>query len=79
MSSSEPVSTFGVVLFRSVQGAIGAERLLAAAGVTYKLISVPRHISSNCGFCLRFDWASKETVERLLDGTNLGVEGTVAL
>lgn len=78
MSSCES-QTFGVVLFHSVQGALGAEKLLAAAGVTYKLIAVPRHISSNCGFCVRFEWASKETVERLLTGTKLGVEGIVAL
>jgi len=68
-----------VVLFHSVQGALGAEKLLAAAGVTYKLIAVPRHISSNCGFCVRFEWAAKETVEQLLSGSNLGVEGIVAL
>ncbi|MBN1611893.1 MAG: DUF3343 domain-containing protein [Polyangiaceae bacterium] len=79
MSSCESQSGFGVVLFHSVQGALGAERLLAAAGVTYKLIAVPRHISSNCGFCIRFEWASKEAVERLLSGTTLGVEGIVAL
>lgn len=78
MSSCDSQS-FGVVLFRSVQGALGAEKILAAAGVAFKLIAVPRHISSNCGFCVRFDWSSKETVEGLLSGANLGVEGIVAL
>ena len=68
-----------MVLFRSVQGALGAEKLLAAAGLPYKLIPIPRHISSNCGFCVRFEWTSREKVERLLSGANLGVEGVVAL
>lgn len=79
MSTSEPKGGHGVVLFRSVQGALGAERLLLAASVAHKLIPVPRHISSNCGFCVRFEWASRETVERLLSGTDLGVDGIVAL
>jgi hypothetical protein len=68
-----------VVLFHSVQGALGAERLLVGAGVMHKLIPVPRHLSSNCGFCLRFNWVDKELVEGLLSGVNLGVEGVLAL
>lgn len=79
MSSSEPRPRFGVVLFHSVQGAIGAEKLLIAAGVVHKLIPVPRHLSSNCGFCLRFNWVDKELVEGLLPGGKLGVEGVVSL
>ena len=79
MSSSEPQSGFGVVLFHSVQGAIGAEKRLIAAGVTHKLIPVPRHLSSDCGFCLRFVWADKERVEKLLPYAELGVRGVVAL
>lgn len=79
MSSCDPQPRFGVALFHSVQGALGAEKLLVAAGVPHKLIAVPRHLSSNCGFCVRFDWASRETVERVLSAANLGVEGIVEL
>ncbi len=79
MSSSDPNVRFGVVLFKSVHGALGAERLLVAAGVAHKLIPVPRHLSSSCGFCVRFDWEKREIVEPLLAGANLGVEGLVAL
>jgi hypothetical protein len=63
-----------VVLFHSVQGAIGAEALLVAAGLAHKLIPVPRHLSSNCGFCVRFTWTDKDLVERLLSEAKLGVE-----
>jgi hypothetical protein len=79
LSNCESQSGYGAVLFRSVQGALSAEKILTASGVAYKLIPVPRHISSNCGFCIRFEWASKETVERLLSGSNLGVDGIMAL
>ena len=79
MSSSDSQARYGVVLFHSVQGALGAEKLLVGAGVVHKLIPVPRHLSSNCGFCLRFNWADKESVQKLLPGDKLGVERIVAL
>ncbi|MBN1772366.1 MAG: DUF3343 domain-containing protein [Deltaproteobacteria bacterium] len=79
MSTSEPEGGFGVVLFHSVQGALGAEKLLLAAGVAHKLITVPRHLSSDCGFCLRFAWGDRERVERLLGTAKLGVERIEAL
>jgi hypothetical protein len=73
------VPDFGVVLFQSVQGALGAERLLLAAGIPHKLISVPRHLSSNCGFCVRFPWAQRQQVEEALAGAELGIEKVVLL
>ncbi len=79
MSKCETSPTFGVVLFRSVQGALAAERRLVAAGLTHKLIAVPRQLSSNCGFCLRFNWTDKDAVTRQLSDADLGIEAVVAL
>ncbi len=70
---------FGVVLFRSVHGALAAERLLLAAGLPHKLIPVPSHLSSNCGFCVRFAWDDRERVDALLDREVLGVEDVARL
>ena len=55
-----------VVLFQSVSQAIRAEKLLAGAGVSCKLIPVPRHLSSDCGVCLRFVPACRLQVEAAL-------------
>jgi len=79
LSSCDSNSGFGVVLFQSTQGAIAAEKLLVSAGVGHKLITVPRHLSSSCGFCLRFAWTDREAVEGLLGQAKLGVERIVAL
>ena len=57
---------FGVVLFESTQGAIKGERALQHAGFTPKLIPVPRHLSSDCGVCLRFSWPEYAGVEQAL-------------
>jgi hypothetical protein len=45
---------YEVVLFHSVSYALKAEKILKAGNISYKLIPVPRHISSDCGFCVRF-------------------------
>ena len=55
-----------VALFQSVSQAIRAEKLLAGAGIPCKLIPVPRHLSSDCGVCLRFAPACRPQVEAAL-------------
>jgi hypothetical protein len=45
---------YEVVLFHSVSYALKAEKILKSKNISYKLIPVPRHISSDCGFCVRF-------------------------
>ncbi len=61
-------SDFVVFLFPSVSHALTAEKLLKAAGITHKLIPVPRHISSDCGVCLRITEEQRPTVAELLRG-----------
>lgn len=79
MSNFETATTRGVVLFRSVQGALAAEKRLIAADIPHKLIAVPRHLSSNCGFCLRFAWPDRDRVAGTLADGDLGVEAMVTL
>lgn len=57
-----------VVLFESVSHALRAEKMIKAAGLACKLVHVPRHLSSDCGVCLRFSASAKEQVEKILKG-----------
>jgi len=59
---------YWVILFRAVSYALKAEKLLKAAGLPHKLIPVPRHISSDCGVCLRISKDMKEQVIAVLTG-----------
>jgi len=59
---------FDVVLFHCVTHAMKAEKVLKAAGLTIKLIPVPKHISSDCGVCLRFPHDQKQSVAATLEG-----------
>jgi hypothetical protein len=57
-----------VALFRSVHHALRAEKLLKTADIPCKLIPVPRHLSSDCGVCLRFDPSLQSRIETVLTG-----------
>ena len=60
--------SFRVLLFRSVQHALKAEKILKDQGVAFKLIPVPKHISSDCGICLRFTADSEQQILQALKG-----------
>jgi len=57
-----------VVLFLSVHHALRAEKLLKDTDIPCKLIPVPRHLSSDCGVCLRFDPSLRSRIEAALTG-----------
>ena len=59
---------YQVMLFKSVSHALLAEKILKKAGIAHKLIPVPRHISSDCGVCLRFTTDDRERIEHALAG-----------
>ena len=55
-----------VVLFDSTSAALLAEKLLKERGLPYKIIPVPRHISSDCGVCIRVSATERTAVEDAL-------------
>jgi hypothetical protein len=52
MGDDKPV-VWAVLLFKSTSHVMRAEKTLQKAGVTCRLIPVPRQLSSQCGICLR--------------------------
>lgn len=57
---------YSVVIFYSTSTAIRAESLTKRANLKIKLIPVPRHLSSDCGICLRFNNEDKPKIEKIL-------------
>jgi len=45
-----------------------SEKILKEMGISHKLIPVPRHISSDCGVCLRFTADLRSLIEEALTG-----------
>jgi len=52
-----------VVLFSSTSHALLAEKIVKKLGIPYKLIPAPRHLSSDCGICLRFNEDDRAALE----------------
>ena len=57
---------YAVVLMDSTSYAIKGERVLKDAGISAKLIPVPRHISSDCGVTVRIPIGEIERSEGIL-------------
>jgi len=59
---------YHVILFDSVHYALRSEKILKEMGISHKLIPVPRHISSDCGICIRFTVDLRNRIEEALAG-----------
>jgi hypothetical protein len=66
---------YGVVLFESISAAVRAEKEAKKDWLKVKLVPVPRHLSSDCGICLRFDWTDLDNVQTLLSSRGLKYNG----
>lgn len=68
-------NSFAVALFQSTSAALRAEKLVGEQGIRVKLIPVPRHISSDCGVCLRYPRAQEPQVRAILENAGVDVLG----
>lgn len=79
MTENAKQSTQAVVLFHSTSHAIRAERLLIKAQVPCKMIPVPRHLSADCGICLRFSTRRGREIAGILQEKKIVFDGPVTL
>lgn len=66
---------YAVILVYSTSYAIRAEHVLSQAGISSKLIPVPRHLSSDCGVCVRIQRMDREAAARALEAAQVETEG----
>ncbi len=64
-----------VILVYSTSYAIRAEKVLQKAAIRSKLIPVPRHLSSDCGVCVRVARADREAALEALAAHGVEIEG----
>jgi hypothetical protein len=72
-------SQYAVILFRSSNHALRAEKIMLGAGRRCKLIPVPRQISSDCGVCLRIAADEVPAVREFLDRRRVEYEEVLAI
>ncbi len=63
-----PPDRYCVILFKSVSHALRAEKILKEKNITFKIIPVPKSISSDCGVCIRFTQDQENVIREALDG-----------
>jgi len=71
------VSADAHALFPSTHQAVWAEHVLVAAGLAARLVPVPRHLSSDCGYCLRLAADQCARAEALLREAGVELERVV--
>ena len=57
-----------MLLFESVSAALLAEKILKKREVPHKLIPIPRHLSSDCGVCIRIRESALQQAMESLEG-----------
>ncbi|MCB0115292.1 MAG: DUF3343 domain-containing protein [Caldilineaceae bacterium] len=65
---------YGVILVHSTSHAMWAERLLKIAQIPCRMVPVPRHLSSDCGVCVRVTDTQLTSAFELVRVKGVGVE-----
>ena len=63
--------TFKVIVFKSTFLTFRAERALKGAGLSCKVVTKPRDISSDCGLAIRVDAADEQNAVSILDAAEV--------
>ena len=70
---------YAVIVVRSTSHALRAESILQRMNIACKLIPVPRHLSSDCGLCVRIREADQKCVVESLEAERVGIKGVFAI
>lgn len=65
------MSEFSVILFHSSNHSIRMSNILKKNSIQHKMIPVPRHLSSECGYCVRFKSSDNEIILKLIEANNV--------
>ena len=66
---------YAVILVYSTSYALRAEKFLKNAGILCKLMPVPRHLSSDCGVCVRIAQTDSDAALQILEAANVEIDG----
>lgn len=65
---------YSVILVHATSHALRAEKVIKQAGISCRLIPVPRQLSSDCGVCLRVKQADRDNVVHILTDNHVETE-----
>ena len=65
----------GVILVYSTHDAFQLEKHFQQKQIPVKMVPPPRHLSSDCGFCLEFNWGDEKKITKEINILNLEIQG----
>lgn len=65
---------YNYMTFKSVSYAMKVEAALKKNNIQFKMIPVPRAISSSCGLCIRFFKDDMEKLKSIIENNSLSYE-----
>lgn len=68
------MNPYNYMTFKSVSYAMKVEAALKEQNLQYKIIPVPRSISSSCGLCVRFLKDDLDKLKSIIENNNLVYE-----
>jgi len=68
------MTVYAVITFHTTHFALKAKKVLEKSGIPFETIPVPREFSSDCGFCSKVLWDSRETAEMLLRQNHVDID-----
>ena len=71
--------TMSVLLVYSTSHAIRIEKILKQHDIGCKLVPVPRHLSSDCGICVRFRTVDQTAVLESVETSRIETAGVFAV
>lgn len=66
-----------VILFFSNNHVFWAQEIFNERGVAHRIVPVPRHLSSDCGYCIRAARNQKQTVIAILSDEGIEIDQVV--
>ncbi len=66
---------YSYVVVYSTSHALQIEKRLADAGITCKLVPVPRNLSSDCGVCVRVARSDEKAARQVVAESGIEVQG----
>jgi hypothetical protein len=60
-----------VLIFRGIHQVLSAEKRLKRGGVPFRLIPVPRRLTSDCGLAIRIPLDQRDRAREILSGARL--------
>lgn len=64
-----------IITFDSIHHALKAEKMIRSAGLAADAISVPRHLSSDCGIALKIEDSIEDSVVTLMQENGINHRG----